>query len=175
MKNILVYCILLACIGCKEITYREPQPKGVESLRRIPKNLQGKYLLPEDNRSVRDTLVVQSNTYFASSDPKRGSHLSDSLLLKFYKGFYFISINDRPEWLLRVFEQEKNGDISCYMLATEENVFPELLKNLSKEIKVDSTVLPTETLYQIDPSPKELLDLIRKGYFKKTATLKKIQ
>ncbi|HEY9046765.1 MAG TPA: hypothetical protein VIN08_12760 [Ohtaekwangia sp.] len=175
MKNIVAGCILLACIGCKEITYREPQPKGVEKLQRIPKSLQGKYLLPEDNRSLRDTLVVKAHTYFASSDPKGGSTLSDSLMIKQYKGFYFISINDRPEWLLRVIEQEKNGDISCYMLQAEDNAFPDLLKQLSQVIKVDSTVLPGETLYQIDPSPKELLDLIKKGYFKKTATLKKIQ
>jgi hypothetical protein len=175
MKRVLVYFIVILLIGCKEVTYKEPQPKGIKKLHSIPSSLQGRYILPDDNRAIRDTLVVQSNRYFASSDPHGGSILSDSLLLKYHEGFYFININDRPEWLLRVIQQEKNGDITCYMLQAEDSVFHDMLQHLSKEIQVDSTVSKNETLYQINPSSKKLISLIQKGYFKKTATLKKIQ
>jgi hypothetical protein len=109
--------------------------------------LQGKYVLPEDNRATRDTLVVLSGRYYASSDPLGGSVLSDSLMIKHYQGFYFININDKPEWLLRVIQQEKNGDITCYMLQEKDSVFNDMLQHLSKEIKVDSVKLKNETLY----------------------------
>jgi hypothetical protein len=169
MKRLLVYLILAAVISCKEVTYKEPQPKGVARLHSIPPTLQGKYVLPDD------TLVVLSGRYYASSDPLGGSVLSDSLMIKHYQGFYFININDKPEWLLRVIQQEKNGDITCYMLQEKDSVFNDMLQHLSKEIKVDSVKLKNETLYQIDPSPKKLISLLKNGYFKKTAILKKIQ
>jgi hypothetical protein len=174
MKRFLVYLILVAVLGCKEVTYKEPQPKGVERLRSIPHTLQGSYVLPEDNRATRDTLVVLSGRYYASSDPQGGSVLSDSLMIKYYQGYYFININDKPEWLLRVIQQEKNGDINCYMLQEKDSVFNDMLRHLSKEIKIDSVKLQNETLYQIDPSPEKLISLLKNGYFKKTATLKKI-
>jgi hypothetical protein len=61
------------------------------------------------------------------------------------------------------------------MLQEKDSVFNDMLQHLSKEIKVDSVNLKNETLYQIDPSPKKLISLLKNGYFKKTAILKKIQ
>lgn len=176
MKVSRICCLLFVWLCCcKEITYREPQPKGVKALNTIPQSLRGKYLLPDDNRMDRDTLVVDTTTYFAVSDKKDKRVLGDSLVLKYYKGYYFVNLNDRPEWLLRIIKQEKNGDLSYLMISAEEKEFNTLLKNLSSEIRVDSTEVNGEKLYQIDPSPKQLMNLIKKGYFKKTTTLKKIQ
>lgn len=175
MKHVLLLCLAGMLIGCKEITYREPQPKGVETLHSIPKALHGKYLLPEDSRIARDTLVIESTSYYAASERHEQRILSDSLIFKYYKGFYFVNIQDHPEWLLRVFQQEKNGDIACYMLQAEDSVFNSFIQKLSRQTAVDSTKLPTETLYQIDPSPKKLLTLIKEGYFQKTAVLRKVK
>ena len=98
--------------------------------------------------------------------------LSDTLVLKSYKGYYFVNINERPEWLLRVIRQERNGDIT-YMALEEKNVdFKDYLSRLSTEIRVDSAITETETLYQIDPTPSQLIDLITKGYFSETRLIK---
>ena len=57
----------------------------------------------------------------------------------------------------------------------EEASFNSLLKSLSQELPVDSLEVNGEKLYQIDPTPKQLIKLIRKGYFKNTLRMKRIK
>jgi hypothetical protein len=49
----------------------------------------------------------------------------------------------------------------------EEKSFNEFLLMLNEEIEIDSIEEDNRKLYQIDPSPKKLISLIEKGYFKK--------
>jgi hypothetical protein len=174
MRAFRICLLFLLLTGCQEITYREPQPKGVKSLADIPESMRGRYLLPEDNRAMRDTLVVEANTYYATSDKGDKRVLGDSLLLRFYKGYYFLSLYNNPEWLSRVVRLEPNGDIAYYMLGAEEKNFPTFVRQLTEQIKIDSSVVGDKKLYQIDPSPQQLLALIKKGYFRQTAILKKL-
>lgn len=181
MKTPLVFLLLLGFVSCKEISFEQPQPKGKKALIEVPKKLHGKYLT-EDARteSVPDTLVIFSKGYRVSGLPKENSSepeqefLGDSLVLKYFKGYYFVNVNDNPEWLLRVLKVEKNGDITCMALDQEGKKFNEFLQSLAQEIKVDSFEVNGDMLYQIDPKPKELVRLIEKGFFKK-ATWKKIR
>jgi hypothetical protein len=46
---------------------------------------------------------------------------------------------------------------------------------MSKEVPLDSSEVNGEKLYQIDPTPKQLIRLIKKGYFKKTILMKRIK
>lgn len=170
---VLIFFILFF-FSCKEISFKEPQPRGKKALKEIPKGLVGSYLLKDDNGGETDTLIVNAKGYFVVSD-KKGSQLGDSLVIKKYKGYYFVNVNDNPEWLLRVIQQEKNGDL-VYMTLEEDNIsFKDFLTKVSKEVKVDSVEINGEKLYQIDPSPKQLTKLIEKGYFRNTLRLKKIQ
>ena len=54
---------LVVLISCKEITYKEPQPKGKKSLTEIPFSLQGKYLLIDENGIDKDTLYINRSGY----------------------------------------------------------------------------------------------------------------
>lgn len=174
---------LLALTSCKEISFEKPQPEGRKALTVIPKSLQGKYLTREESGELsKDTVVITANGYyFGYFDPVERNHsndeyergiLSDTLVVKSYKGYYFLNMNERPEWLLRVIRQEKNGDL-VYMTMEEENVdFKDYLLKLSTQINIDSTVNETETLYQIDPTPSELIDLIKKGFFSEARLVK---
>ena len=94
--------------------------------------------------------------------------------MKKFKGYYFVNINENPEWLLRVIKQETNGDL-FYMTMDEGVSFKEFLDKVSKEIKIDSVEINGEKLYQIDPSPKQLVRLIEKGYYKNTLEMKKLK
>ena len=167
--------VLIILFSCKEITFKEPQPRGKKALKEIPDALVGSYLLTDEKDGSTDTLIVSSKGYFVASD-KKGDQLGDSLVLKKFKGYYFISINENPEWLLRVIKQEKNGDL-VYMTMDEQGgaSFKDLLTKLSKEIKIDSVEINGEKLYQIDPSPKQLTKLIEKGYFRKTLRMKRLK
>lgn len=97
------------------------------------------------------------------------------MVLKQYKGYYFININENPEWLMRVIRQEKNGDLTYMSMDVEEGSFNSLLKSLSQELPVDSLEVNGEKLYQIDPTPRQLIKLIQKGYFKNTIRMVRIK
>ena len=173
-KTIAFVSLLIILNGCKEISFQEPQPKGKKALVQVPKKLHGTYLLTAAGDNSEDTLFVNSTGYRIASD-KKESLLGDSLVLKQYKGYYFININERPEWLMRVIRLEENGDLTYMSLDVEEDAFNSLIKSLAEEVPVDSLEVDGEKLYQIDPTPKQLIDLINKGYFKNTLRMKKIK
>jgi len=172
MKRLIPF-ILLCLVACKEISFKQAQPKGIRALTVIPGDLRGKYLLVDPNSPMPDTLFVETEGYRVGHNPKEKNVLGDSIVLKSYKGYYFLNINGNPEWFLRVIKQENNGDLQYMSLEQEQNDFGGFIKKLSAVINIDSVQLKDEKLYQIDPTPKELVALIDKGYFKKI-TLKKI-
>lgn len=174
MRKLAYAWVVLILFSCKEISFKQPQPRGKRVLKEIPSALVGSYLLTDDKDGSTDTLIVSSKGYLVASD-KKGDQLGDSLVLKKYRGYYFVNINENPEWLLRVIKQEKNGDL-VYMTMDEEGTsFKDLLTKVSKEISIDSVEINGEKLYQIDPSPKQLTRLIEKGYFRKTLRMKKLK
>ncbi len=175
MHKLFLAILILSLVACKEISFKEPQPKGKKSLSEIPRELLGSYLVVEEKAAdSKDTLVVTAKGYHVPSDSSK-EELGDSLVLKKYKGYYFFNDNENPEWLLRVVKREPNGDLSYMLLEPTDKSFDEFLLALNKEIEIDSAEVNKQKLYQIDPSPKKLISLIEKGYFKKTITLKKIK
>ena len=185
MKSVLIFFVAAAVLGsCKEVTFREPQPRGRRALGGVPERLHGKYLTFQENGELsKDTVVITRQGYrFGYYDKVRDSGredfdagvLSDSLILKTYRNYYFLNFYEDPEWLLRVIRQERNGDLT-YMAMEQEGVdFNDYIRKLSAEIAVDSVKTENETLYYIDPSPSRLVELIEKGYFSK-ATLRKVR
>ena len=173
MNKLFAAFILLTFFACKEVSFKEPQPKGRKAVSEIPKELRGTYLVEEENSTNKDTMLVTSRGYFVRSDSTRGE-LGDSLVLKKYKGYYFFSDNENPEWIVRVIKKEPNGDLSYLLMEPGKESFNEFLLKLNEEIEIDSSEVSNEKLYQIDPSPKELMSLIEKGYFKKKMKLKKL-
>lgn len=175
MKVILL-CSFLLLVGCNEITYYEPQPKGVASLKEIPLSLQGRYRSHEEDGINADTVTISANGY-ALVKHEDHAILGDSIILKYYKRYYYYNIlGDDGTWLLRLITVDQNGDLSIWSMKQPHDDYRELIKTLSKKVKVDSTVTFINTkAYRIDPTPKQMNRLIRKGYFTKDGTLKKIE
>jgi hypothetical protein len=180
---IFLAAAILFC-SCKEVTFRQPQPNGRKPLTSVPEKLRGRYLTFQENGALsQDTIVVTRYGYRFGYfnkvvDSGRENYdarvLSDSLILKSYKGYYFLNFYEDPEWLLRVVKQEKNGDL-VYMAMEQDGVdFNDYIRKLSSELPIDSVSRNNETLYYIDPSPSKLVELIEKSYFSR-ATLKKIE
>jgi hypothetical protein len=186
MINIQKLLIGFICllVSCNEIGFDQPQPKDKKTLSAFPKNLQGKYLTLNDEGGVdKDTVVISASEYhFAYFEAADSAHndeydhgfLCDTLILKSYKGYYFLNFIQRPLWVVRVLHPEKNGDLTLMTPELENVDFTDYVKKLSVEIKVDSFRHDKEMRYRIDPSPKQLVRLIEKGYFSKSA-LKRIK
>ena len=166
--------IAFACclMACKEISFREPQPMGKRALREVPKELRGRYLIDPYDENANDTLVVTAQGYFVTNDSTR-SFLSDSLVLKKYSGYYFFNAFEKSVWLLRIVKRESNGNLTYMAMDSGEKTFHSFLMDLNKEIRIDSMEVEGSMVYQIDPSPKELLYLVKKGYFSKAILLRK--
>jgi hypothetical protein len=168
-STLLLLVILI--VACKEVSYKEPQPRGMKPLAQVPSKLQGNYQFADEKGQV-DTIVITKRGFYAKNEPKDFYALSDTLVMKSYRDHFFISKNEHPEWVLRIIKQEKNGDVAYLYMEYGDN-FPAFLEKLSHDIPIDSLEVNGEKLYQIDPSSRELMELISKGYFKKVI-LKKV-
>ncbi len=165
--------VVSLAVACKEVSFRDPQPKGFRSLPQVPTRMQGNYLFKDKDGQV-DTVVITNNTFYAKSAPNNDRYvLNDTLIMKTYKGYYFFSKRSGTVWYLRVVKQEKNGDLKY--LAMNDEHFNDFLVKLSREIRIDSADLGDGMVYQIDPTPKQLIDLIEKGYFTEQAKWTKIK
>jgi hypothetical protein len=184
MKNLFILFLSTCLIACTEISYKEPQPKGIKALTEIPKELRGKYLMEKDT-------VFLFEKGLRGWDKEAGKEEvlqipSDSMVLKKYKGNYFISYRSGDLWNLRVMKVDKNGDIwllAMQVLPTvkeqgegidslsvnekkektqsDDHTKKEFLTNLSKE----TPVIENGSDYIIDPSPRKLNRLLKKGFF----------
>jgi hypothetical protein len=173
MKRLLLlgagWGLLLA--SCREITFPEPQPAGVEQLAEIPLGLRGKYVVRDDQSGEKgDTLLIESWGYhFKDSNEKdwlgRGT-LSDSLIVKFYQEYYFINFKSGDQWVLRLVKQLPGGDFQFLSIDLKgEEKDKEVVKKLSKKFKVKEIKKNEDTFYQINPTPAQLMVLIKEGYF----------
>lgn len=175
---VLFWCTLL--YSCKEVSFREPQPAGVASLKEIPALLQGKYQ-PRDlgNDEKQDTLIIESWGYhFRDKGDKdwlgRGV-LSDSLVVKFYQDYYFVNFKSGDQWVLRLVKQKSDGSIEFLSIDIQDDARRrEMLRKLSKKFKVTEVQKKDDTFYQINPTTPQLLQLIKEGFFTGTS-LKKLK
>ena len=76
---------------------------------------------------------------------------------------------------IRKLARSANGDLSYMFMDSGDQPFNDYVYEVNKEIQVDSFEVKGEKLYQIDPTPRQLLNLIKKGYFKKTMALTKVK
>ena len=72
MRKLALASVFIALLSCKEITFKEPQPRGKKILKEIPEALVGSYLLTDEKDGATDTLIVTSKGYLVASDKKGG-------------------------------------------------------------------------------------------------------
>ncbi|QOI96872.1 MAG: hypothetical protein HRU69_04910 [Flammeovirgaceae bacterium] len=180
MRYFFILIIAVLATSCLEITYKEPQPKGVPALAKVPRKLQGSYYLTEDGIRLDDILVIFENGYRLEPKDKNEKVeeflLSDSLILKHYKGYYFVNSRATYSWHLRVLQRKKNGDLQLMEMENvpeNEEERKQFLERLNAEVPVIKTATNGNPRYVIDPTSKKLTDLIRKGFFKEKILLVK--
>ncbi len=166
---ILSWAFLL--ISCKEVSFKTPQPAGVKPLTEIPTTLQGHYLSYDEITGEKsDTLIIEAWGYHfkdKKDDDWLGSgHLSDSLVVKFYKNYYFVNFKSGDQWILRLVHQKSYGGIEFLSIDIQDDARrKDILKKISKETAIKEIHRGEDTFYQIAPTPAQLMKLIDKGFF----------
>ncbi len=169
--SILVLFWALLLISCKEVTFKEPQPVGVPALKEVPLALQGAYQsYDQTTGDFADTLIIEAWGYrMKDKNDKdwlgRGT-LSDTLVLKYYENYYFVNFKSDGQWVLRLVKKNPNGAIDFLAIDIQDDVKGKnILKKISKKLKVTEFKHKDETYYQINPTATQLMGLIKEGYF----------
>ena len=172
MRHLLLALVWSALLySCKEVTFKEAQPLGISALKQVPANLQGTYQTIDKNTGeFSDTLIVEPWGYhFKDKNDKdwltRGS-LSDTMVLKVYKNYYFLNYKTEGHWILRLIQQEPSGAVRFLSIdLRDESKRKEILKKLHKKIPYKEVTVNDDTFYQINPTVDQLMMLIKEGYF----------
>lgn len=157
--------------SCKEISFPEAQPRGVKPLTQIPPALKGNYQpYSKQTGETGDTLIIESWGYrFADKADQewlgRGT-ISDSLVVKFYQDYYFVNFRDDDQWVLRVVHQKSPGVLEFMSIdLSDETKQKETLKKLGNKFQIKEFTHNESIYYQINPTPAQLITLIKEGYF----------
>lgn len=171
MKSLLLIAgwAMLLC-SCKEVSFREPQPTGVTALKEVPKTLHGRYIGSNEKGDDSDTLIIESWGYHFRDAKEKDwlgkGVLSDSLVVKFYKDYYFVNFRSGDQWVLRVIRQKPDGAIEFLSIPVSDDAKrKDILKKLSKKFTVKEIQRKDDTFYQINPTRDQLMQLISEGFF----------
>jgi hypothetical protein len=164
MRYAFIFLVLITVASCTEISFKEAQPKGIKKLGSFPASLCGKYVIPDDSSSRKqDTLIIKKDGYWITGGSERADWLdhgvlSDTIVLKKYKDYYFLNFYLQKQWVLRTFKVEKNQDIIMFEVNLSDE---QTIQNLKTKLQPEVIKKESDTFYKVDPSPKELLDFIR--------------
>jgi hypothetical protein len=174
MKTSTIILLLIVLGGCKEITYKEPQPKGKKELKKFPDELQGVFVIYRNNQP-EDTVKITPDGAGDVKGLEKPMHFKDSLVIKSFKGYFFANhLYKKGIYQLVVLQQQTNGDIIYSTMPTDTEKFDELCFEVSRFVTIDSARINDESIYQIDPTPKQLIKLIEAGLFSDKQTWKRI-
>ncbi len=172
MRAAILVCIWTTLlISCKEVSFVEPQPVGIKPLGKIPETLQGHYLSHDDRTGEEsDTLIIESWGYYfkdkSDTDWLGRGHISDTLVIKFYKDYYFVNFKAGNHWVLRLIQQKSNGGINFLSIDIQDDKKrKEMLRKISRKMEVKEIQEGEDTFYEIRPTPAQLMDLIKNGFF----------
>jgi len=161
----------LLLYSCKEVTFHEAQPAGIATLKEIPVALRGVYhTYDKRTGETGDTLILESWGYHFKDKEDRDwlgkGTLSDSLVVKFYENYYFVNFKEGNQWVLRLVKEKSPGVLEFMSIdIQDDSKRREMLRKLSRKMPVKEIQRNDDTFYQINPTPAQLMSLIKEGYF----------
>ncbi len=176
MKRCLyMMLILLTFSGCDQVIFLEPQPEKVNELVEIPQTLQGTYL-DQDG----DTMYIDKQSFSYNSAEFIGLeevNLSDSVVLKKYKGHYYynaaIRLEDGKYWLCYILYPEDGGSgFDLYAMDPDDVVKLAKLQEITSKIK--DIEEGDKNYYLFDPKKKDYKKIISDTIFTKMISFRKL-
>ncbi|MDX2246403.1 MAG: hypothetical protein SF052_06495 [Bacteroidia bacterium] len=177
MRNLSFLAVLMVFItSCITVQFTQPQPEGKPALTSFPEEFRGTYLMTEPGDcSNTDSLVIFAEGFLSISQTgdsvspptfeRQKSFLSDSLVLKFYKGEYYLNVLDKEEktYSVLLLKKERNGDCVVWMINAEKEI--ETLRRFTSDIEEVVNTEGKTDYYIANPSAKELSRFVESGGF----------
>lgn len=172
-KQILASFIFVFMVSaCDQVIFPEPQPKKVNALMEIPEALQGTFV-DDDN----DTLYVwkQHFSYYSGLADLEDVFLSDSAVLKAYKGNYYYSASSWLEgeqyWVSYILIPHEEG-FDMYAMDPDDIVKLAKLQEITSKVR-DLTEGEAD-YYLFDPKRKHYKKIISDSVFTKMISFRKV-
>lgn len=176
MKRYLyLFFLSVLLVSCDQVIFPEPQPPRTDKCVAIPHDLLGIWL--DQNN---DTLHVFKDHFNYNSEEFRiagSEYLSDSAVMKIYKGKYFYSrrimINGEQFWLTYIlYANIHEGEMGLYAMD------PDNVVNLARLQEITSKVRDIETeeaeYYLFAPKRKHYKKIISDTIFSEMISFRKI-
>lgn len=166
---ILFWSMLL--YSCKEVSFKEPQPAGIKALKEVPADLRGTYIARDKaTGELGDSIIIESWGYRMADQNEKDwlgkGVLSDSLVVKFYENYYFVNFREGDQWVLRLLRQKSPGIWEFLSIDVQDEAKRrEMLRKLSRKVTLKEIHKGDDTFYQINPTPAQLMSLIKEGFF----------
>lgn len=128
-KSTLLFILSVILLSCTEVIFEEPQPPGVNSISKIPKELLGKYSFVILNE---ETLMEIGPDFITNEDEK--SYLSDSLVVKRIGKKIFVNklISEGEKklgkWNTYILEDKGCGFVKATTFVISSDSYSELFK-----------------------------------------------
>lgn len=168
---LLIFAWTFLLASCKEVTYKEAQPAGVPALKEVPLGLRGTFqAYDQTTGDFSDTLIIESWGYHMKDQKDKEwlgkGTLSDTLVVKFYRNYYFVNFKFNDQWVLRLIKQHPDGSFEFLSIDLQDDTKgKEKLNKISRKLKITEQKRKDDTYYQINPTPAQLMTLIKEGYF----------
>jgi hypothetical protein len=179
MKKLILYLgILLTVSSCGPfIFFEQPQPASSEMENIFPKALQGIY--NDDANNV--PLIINELTCEYGNDTfdmwKEKGQLSDSLILKKNKSYYFLNLLEERGWYVMVISIQNFDKLEIYFIGGDDEAVAveeiEKLKNLTKVNEIFNSSGGIDH-YLINPTQKELKKMLKKNMFSGKMTFTRV-
>ncbi len=161
MKFVKFIIILLILSSCIEVEFKQPMPpgKGI-TLEKLPEEIISYFMsLDRDSTGNSKLDISEFNSDFDWQDP-----LPEDILLKKWKGSYFLNQKEGERWQLIMIKDGSNKSFEVYHLDGSNSATVEKLKSITKVEEVFSDDGDLERII-LDPSLKEFKKIIKSGAF----------
>jgi hypothetical protein len=176
MKRVYYLIIVFLLVSCDQVIFPEPQPARSKAMKAIPSSLQGKWL---DHNG--DTLYISESLFNYRSDDfaiGESEQLSDSTVLKEYKGKYFysrrVAVGGEKYWISYILYPVKEAcQIDLYAMDPGDIVKLAKLQEITTKIKdVEEGEL---NYYLFAPKRRHYKTIIADTIFTKMISFTKIE
>ena len=155
--------VFLSFTSCVEVEFKRPMPpnKGTE-MKKLPEDIIT-YFKSLDKDSTGNSKLDISEF---SSDFDWHEPLLEDIILKKWKGSYFLNQKEGERWQLLMVKDGPNKSFNVYHLDGSNNATVDKLKSITKVEEVLSNDGDLERII-LDPSLKESKKILNSGAFEK--------